>query len=79
MAAADVKAEQSENEKTEANEPPPPKCEDTFPGNLLPNYCTSVRIWKGIGIATGVVVGLVALRVVVKQVKKTAKTVRGED
>lgn len=79
MAAADIKAEQSEDKKTEANEPPPPKCEDTFPGNLLPHYCTSVRIWKGIGIATGVVVGLVALRVVVKQVKKTAKAVREED
>jgi hypothetical protein len=78
-ALSDIKAEQAEDEKTEANEPPPPKCEDTFPGNLLPNYCTSVKIWKGIGIATGVVVGLVALRVVVKQVKKTAKAVRGED
>ena len=82
-ALADIKAEQAEDDKTkqniEDNEPPPPKCEDTFPGNLIPNYCLYQNLWKGALIVTGVVGGLVALRVVVKQVKKTAKTVRGKD
>lgn len=82
-ALADIKAEQAEDEKTqeniEDNEPPPRKCEDTFPGNLIPNYCLYQNLWKGALIVTGVVGGLVALRVVVKQAKKTAKAVRGDD